>query len=141
MPSDTLKAILKQKGFSLTKPRKAVFELLLNHEPQSLQELITRSRGNVDRSTIYRTTELFEKLGIVHRLNIGWKYKLELSEAFSEHHHHMHCTNCGRTFALPANTMLETMIETTAAKENFSPRGHQLEIYGLCPECASPSER
>lgn len=137
MQQDTLRAILKQKGYSLTKPRKLVFELLLNQEPQSIAELIARSKTKVDRATIYRTVELFEKLGIVHRLNIGWRYKLELSEAFSEHHHHMHCTSCGRTFALTANTMLETMIETTAAKENFMPRGHQLEIYGLCHDCVS----
>lgn len=135
MHLDTLKAILKQKGFSLTGPRRLIFELMLNQEPQSMSELIARAGSKVDRASVYRTAELFERLGIAHRLNIGWKYKLELSEAFSEHHHHMHCTNCGRTIPLPANTMLETMIETTAAKENFMPRGHQLEIYGLCPNC------
>jgi Fur family ferric uptake transcriptional regulator len=135
MLTDTLKIILKQKDYSLTKPRLIVFEALRNSEPQTMAELIARVGNKSDRATVYRTVELFEKLGITHRLNIGFKYKIELSEIFNEHHHHMHCTNCGRTIPLPANPMLETMIDTVAAKADFSPRGHQLEIHGLCANC------
>jgi len=131
----TLKALLKKSGFSLTKPRRIVFDLLLNQKPQSRQVLIERAKGRVDRATIYRTMELFEKLGIVNRLNIGWKYKFELSDVFQEHHHHFHCTNCGTTFNLEPNSMLETMIDSVVAKSGFSSRGHSLEVYGLCPNC------
>lgn len=126
---------MKQKDYSLTTPRKIVFELMLSKEPQTISEIISQAGSKVDRATVYRTTELFEKLGIAHRLNIGWKYKLELSDVFIGHHHHLHCSSCGKTYALPANTMLETMIDSAAAKENFSPRGHQLEIHGLCTNC------
>ncbi|MBI4034561.1 transcriptional repressor [Candidatus Saccharibacteria bacterium] len=132
---EDLAALLKEKGYSLTKPRRKVFELLLGQEPQSMQVIVKRAEGQVDRATIYRTVELFEKLGIVNRLNIGWKYKVELSDVFSEHHHHFYCTNCARTYKLPANSMLETMIDSIAAKDGFSPRGHQLEIAGICPNC------
>lgn len=131
----TLKALLKKNGSSLTKPRKIVFDLLLNQKPQSLQVVFRRSKGKIDRATVYRTMELFEKLGIVNRLNIGWKYKFELSDVFQEHHHHFHCTNCGTTLSLKQNSMLETMIDTVAARSGHSPRGHQLEIYGLCADC------
>lgn len=136
MHYDTLKALLKKNGASLTRPRRIVFDLLLNQEPQGMQVLVRRAEGQVDRATVYRVVELFERLGIVHRLNIGWKYKIELSDIFSEHHHHFYCTNCGRTYSLPANSMLETMIGSVASKEGYSPRGHQLEIYGLCQNCS-----
>jgi Fe2+ or Zn2+ uptake regulation protein len=132
---DTLKTLLKQDKASLTKPRKLVFDLLMNQEPQSMQVLAQRAKGKVDRATVYRTIDLFERLGIARRLNIGWKYKIELSDVFTGHHHHMYCTNCGRMYDLPENLMLETMIDTVAAKSGFSPRGHQLEIYGLCQNC------
>ena len=137
MQHDTLKTILKNAGYSLTRPRKVIFDLLLSQKPLSMKVLTRLADGKVDRATVYRTIELFEKLGIVHRLNIGWKYKLELSDAFLGHHHHFYCTNCTKTFSMPANTMLETMIDTLAKKSNFSPRGHQLEIYGLCRTCSS----
>ena len=135
MQTDNLRAVLKQSGYSLTKPRKLVFDLLLQGRPMSMSELVSESGHKVDRASIYRTVSLFEKLGITHRVNTGWKYKIELSDAFIGHHHHMHCTNCGQITTLPANTMLETMIDTTAAKEDFKPRSHQLEIYGICANC------
>jgi len=136
MHYDTLKAILKSEGASLTKPRRAVFDLLFNQEPQTMQVLAQRAQDKVDRATVYRTIDLFERLGIARRLNIGWKYKIELSDVFSGHHHHLSCTNCGRIIDLPDTPMLETMIDTVAAKTGFAPRGHQLEIYGLCANCA-----
>lgn len=136
MHYETLREILHSGGASLTGPRKIVFDLLLNQEPQSMQVITQRARGKVDRATVYRTIEMFERLGIVRRLNIGWKYKIELTDAFSGHHHHMYCTNCGRVYPLPENTMLETMIDTVAAKSGFSPRGHQLEVFGLCVNCS-----
>jgi Fur family ferric uptake transcriptional regulator len=136
MHYETLREILRSGGASLTKPRKAVFDLLLNQEPQSMQVLTTRARGKVDRATVYRTIELFERLGVARRLNIGWKYKIELTDVFCVHDHHLFCTNFGRMYPLPENTMLETMIDTVAAKSGFSPRGHQLEVFGLCANCA-----
>lgn len=132
---DDLRALLKKNNSSLTKPRKIVFDLLLDQEPQTMQVLAKRAAGEVDRATIYRTIELFEQLGIVHRLNIGWKYKIELSDVFLGHHHHFYCTNCHRTYNLAPSSMLETMIDSVAAKEGFAPRGHQLEITGLCSSC------
>ena len=136
MHYDNLRAILKKNGASLTKPRKIVFDLLLDQDPQSMQVLIKRSEDRLDRATIYRTIELFEELGIVRRLNIGWKYKVELSDLFVTHHHHFYFTNCGTTFNLSPGAMLEKMIDSTAAKEGFSARSHQLEIYGLCQNCS-----
>lgn len=135
MHYDNLRAILKKNGSSLTKARRIVFDLLLDQEPQSMQVLARRALGKVDRATVYRSVELFERLGIAHRLNIGWKYKIELSDVFTKHHHHFYCTGCGNTFDLPQNAMLETMIDSLCNRAGFSPRGHQLEIYGLCENC------
>ena len=136
MKYDDLNALLKKNGSSLTKPRKVVFDLLLGSEPKSMQQLVKEAAGKLDRATVYRTVELFESLGIAHRLNIGWKYKIELSDVFHAHHHHFYCSNCGKTYDLDANPMLETMIDSLAAKDGFAPRGHNLEIYGECKNCS-----
>lgn len=132
---DDLQALLKKKGFSLTKSRKIIFDLLRSGGPQTMKQLVETAKGQIDRATIYRTIELFEGLGIAHRLNIGWKYKIELSDVFLGHHHHFYCTNCGQSYDLAPNAMLETMIDSLTTKEGFSQRGHQLEIYGLCKNC------
>ncbi len=98
-----------------------------------MRQVIAKTKG-IDRASVYRTVALLERLGVVQRVNIGWKYKLELSDKFAEHHHHLTCTNCGRTIAMN-ETELESLITRLAASHRFTPRAHQIEIQGLCDRC------
>jgi Fur family transcriptional regulator, ferric uptake regulator len=135
-PSDQLKNTLRQRGQSLTRTRLAVFAALTDKEPQTMREIVAACEGLVDRASVYRTIAVFERLGIVQRLQIGWKYKLELSDAFHNHHHHLTCRQCGRTFPLPEDRQLEERLATLAGSRNFNMHGHQLEIQGLCKNCS-----
>lgn len=98
-----------------------------------MHELVKRA-GAVDRASVYRAVGLFERLGIVQRLNTGWKYKIELTDRFSEHHHHLTCTQCGKTIAMNESE-LELLISRLAAHHHFAPTAHQIEIQGLCSNC------
>src|ERR1700722_13846047 len=89
-PLEELKAALKSREYSLTAARQAVFSALLDKEPQTMQQLVAAC-PTIDRASVYRTVSLFEQLGVVQRLQIGWKYKLELSDRFHHHHHHLTC--------------------------------------------------
>lgn len=130
-----LRKILKDNGHSMTAPRQAVCELLWNQEPLSMRELTARSRGKLDRASLYRTLALFEQLGLVQRVYIGWKYKIELGDILAHHHHHIACTNCGRVVTLPGGPDIEQLISGLAGRHGFTATGHQLEIQGLCPAC------
>jgi Fur family ferric uptake transcriptional regulator len=130
---DTFKQLLKTNGQSVTKARLQVFEALLGQEPLAMHTLVERA-GQVDRASVYRAVDLFERLGIVQRLNTGWKYKLELSDRFAEHHHHLTCTQCGQTISMN-EAELETLITKLAASHRFRPNAHQIEIQGLCEQC------
>lgn len=133
--TEAFKKLLKQNGQSVTRARLAVFGALLGQEPLSMPRLAERA-GNVNRASVYRAIELFERLGIVQRLNAGWKYRLELTDKFNEHHHHLTCLGCGRTIAIN-ETELEQLITNLAASHNFKPSSHQIEIQGLCKDCAT----
>jgi Fe2+ or Zn2+ uptake regulation protein len=134
-PLEQLKNTLKKHGQSLTKARAAVFKALEDKEPQTMREIVAACEGKADRASVYRAVALFEKLGIAQRLQIGWKYKLELSDAFHRHHHHLTCTNCGRTIPLPEDRQLEARLHTLSRAQGFLMKGHQLEIQGLCSQC------
>lgn len=136
-PYEQLQGALKTWSYSLTATRRTVFEALQAKEPQTMHEIVAACHGRVDRSSVYRTIGLFEKLGIVQRLQIGWKYKLELTDRFHAHHHHLTCLQCGQTFALPADERLEQRLRQLARQHNFRMQGHQLEIQGLCEQCAT----
>jgi Fur family transcriptional regulator, ferric uptake regulator len=130
---ESLKGILKSAGYSVTKARLAVFSALVGEEPLSMSELAGKTR-EIDRASVYRTVEVFENLGIVQRLNTGWKYKLELTDKFAEHHHHLTCTKCGRTTDI-GEEELEQTIDRLAGAHDFAPTSHQIEIQGTCGEC------
>src|SRR5690349_2357098 len=116
---DQFTSILKASGQSVTKSRVAIFEALLGQEPMDMHNLVGKV-SSVDRASVYRSVELFERLGIVQRLHTGWKYKLELSDKFNDHHHHLTCTQCGRTTAMNEGE-LEMIIRKIAAHHGFHP--------------------
>lgn len=127
---------LKRNNYHITKPRTAVFECLQNSASLlSINELIEKVSGVIDRSSVYRTIELFEELGIIKRIHIGWKHKLELSDKYSYHHHHITCTNCRQVIAIKSDAKIERLIHLIALTNNVKPQTHQLEIEGLCQDC------
>lgn len=132
--NEAFETLLKENGFSLTRQRTALFSLLTGQEPLSMHEVVVKAAGTMDRASVYRTIELFEKIGVVRRINIGWKYKLELSDTFVEHHHHLTCLNCKRV--IPINEQaFESFIDKLATEYQFMPIEHQIEVQGYCDQC------
>lgn len=130
-----LRQILGDNGFKTTRPRLVVFQLLRHHGMQSLAELNNRTEGKADRVSVYRVIDLFEKLGIARRVTIGWKYKVELSDIFLNHHHHITCLECGRVQAIRASKDIENTIHTLTSEPGFIITSHQLELQGYCKKC------
>ena len=131
----TLATTLKSNNYSLTNARKTVFTALLDKEPQTMAELVKLTGNKIDRASIYRVVALFEQLGIVERLQIGWKYKLELSDSFRSHHHHISCTSCGKTQMFEESRIIEFELKQLADEAGFIETGHQLELRGICKTC------
>jgi Fur family ferric uptake transcriptional regulator len=133
-PLDKLRQTLQTAGQSLTKPRQVVFKALLHQEPLTMHELVARCH-QVDRASVYRGVALFEHLGIVQRLQTGWKYKVELTSPFHLHHHHVTCLICGRTVVIPEDATVEQHLRTLARNVGFQLTRHQLELQGYCTGC------
>lgn len=126
---------LKDKGYSLTKPRLVTFETLSSSmQPLTMQDLIRRTSRQIDRASVYRTIDVFEESGVTHRIYSGWKYKLELSDIFQEHHHHFTCSNCGAISTIH-NQTVENVVKELAKVQKFRLTSHQLELQGLCSKC------
>lgn len=136
---DLLAKKLKSHGYSLTKPRQAVFAALQSGTPRSMRELYMDLSSVIDRASIYRTVALFEELGIVAKVTHGWKYKIELSGDFAPHHHHISCTKCGKIVSFDEPPELDEALTNIILASGFKPTGHSLEIYGVCPACQAYS--
>lgn len=132
-----LRRILEESGYRITKPRLAVFHTLQrNHRPQSMTELATTLRGKVDRVSVYRTIDMYEQLGIVTRITTGWKYKLELSDMFLSHHHHITCLICERVVTIEESDETENYINSLGTTAGYTRVSHQLELQGYCDRCS-----
>jgi len=126
---------LADNGYQVTKARETTFKLLVSTEPQSMNEILKKAAGSVDRVSVYRNIDVFEKIGIVHRIYIGWKYKLELSDKFVGHHHHLSCLKCGKVIDIEDEKHIDDFIHEIANKLGFQPRRHQFEVDGYCKDC------
>lgn len=128
------KQTLKDAGASATRGRQIVFIHLMSRGPLSVGQLARQLEDRLDRATVYRTVELFEKLGIVNRIWHGFKHQVELSEIFTPHHHHALCQNCGRTIDV-SSSELEAVLATVAKRNRFLAVSHSVELIGYCDRC------
>jgi Fe2+ or Zn2+ uptake regulation protein len=133
--TNQLRAALYQHKLSITHARTAVFTALQNGGPLTMHELIKNCGATVDRASVYRTVALFERLGIIQRIQIGWKYRIELSDTFQHHHHHLHCIHCGSITALPEDPELEKRLQSLFQASGFAAEDHTLEVRGVCRNC------
>ena len=60
-----LNALLKKHGYSLTKPRQTLFDLLNGQEPLSMRELCVRVARDMDRASVYRTVAGAKEFGVL----------------------------------------------------------------------------
>lgn len=131
-----LETILKNAGQSVTKPRRAVFETLARADEPLKNGDIARRTPSVDRASVYRTLDLFTKLGVTTTTIRGWTPFTELAEPFKPHHHHMICELCGHTKEI-ANDTLEDVLALIANRHTFALKQHIVELSGVCNKCAT----
>lgn len=134
MSIDYFSSILKADHLSVTSSRKAIFETLLTAEKPLKNGEIAKRTSSVDRTSVYRTLELFAKLGITQTTIRGWTPLTELAEPFKPHHHHITCDNCGRVVEIE-NETLEDVLGLVASRYDFALSGHMVELSGLCKNC------
>lgn len=136
-----LNDILRRHGYSTTKARRFIFELLVDQEPQSMHDIFIKTDGKVDRASLYRIIRIFEQTGIVQRVYIGWKYKIELTDIFTHHHHHISCLGCHKLIAIREDEDIEKLIQAVAKKHHVQATSHQLEVQGYCQNCQALNDK
>lgn len=89
----------------------------------------------MDKTTFYRTIKQFYELNIIKDAVINGVRKIELSDSFSSHHHHLICVKCGEVANI--NDMkLEQYLKLLAARKGYTHQNHSFEIQGICPACS-----
>jgi len=108
-----------------TRPRLVIWQLLqANHHPQSARQIHAQIKKQFDLTSVYRNLFMFENLGVIqreHKLGEDYFY------VASRKHHHITCTNCGRSECVPC--------EHEFIFKNFFNVKHSLTLVGVCAQC------
>lgn len=135
-----LETVFAKEGYRLTTPRRQVFDALHKTETPLAIAAIIKACPDVDRVSIYRTLELFTKLGIADIIPFGWKQRYELTSPFKPHHHHLYCTTCGKLIDIHSQR-LEQIVALITRDHHFTPVEHKFEISGQCEECRQATSK
>ncbi|HEY3193174.1 MAG TPA: Fur family transcriptional regulator [Solirubrobacterales bacterium] len=133
-----LAEVLRERGLRATSQRVVMHRLLRDRARHvSAEELLSEASDRlpgVSLPTVYATLELFERLGIVRRVNGGGGTLLWDTRA--DPHHHMICRRCGRIEDMEVPLDLERA-RRSAARAGFEPDRAEVVVSGLCADCAA----
>lgn len=127
-------------GARNTRQRTAVINLLSEIDTFASAKEIHRELENRDLqvglTTVYRTLQSLAEIEAVDVLHMATGETLYRQCVSPHHHHHLVCTQCGRTEEIDGGSV-ETWAKQVAEQHGFQLTGHDAEIYGLCPDCAT----
>jgi Fur family zinc uptake transcriptional regulator len=128
-------SILKQKGYKFTGKREEMVRIFAKERRYlTAKEMLEYMQGDypsLSFDTIYRNLNLFEELDILETTQLNGERIFRLSCETDHHHHHLICTECGKTHKIDICPMDAILGEP----KGFKITGHKFEIYGSCEEC------
>ena len=128
---------LKNLGYRLTPQRLMIASAIENsHDHISAEEIYSQVLGkypNVNISTIYRTLELLEQLGLVTETDLGGG-RVRYHPADKGRHHHLICQDCGTVVNLD-ETALSPLKDALLREYDFIADLRHLGIFGRCIKC------
>jgi len=101
--------------------------------PQELYQHLLKKKRRIGLTSIYRSLDLFESLGIVFKIINGPNVKYKLCES-GNHHHHIVCKTCGDVVELnfcDISNWSKKVKESTG----YQVTDHQLNFSGFCKAC------
>jgi Fur family ferric uptake transcriptional regulator len=134
--SDTLAQVLRERGLRLTAQRQLVLEAVyeLGHAtPDQVHGAVAKTAAGVNISTVYRTLELLEEVGLVTHTHLS--HGAPTYHAASEQQHvHLVCRGCGRIDEVePA--VLAALAERLRHDVGFQVDVGHVSFFGRCREC------
>ena len=127
---------LRARGYRVTPQRQLVLEAVTKLEHATPEEIcadVQQTARGVNISTVYRTLELLEQLGLVTHTHLGHgapRYHL----AAEAQHVHLVCRDCEQVTQLdPA--AVSSLVTALDAEQGFETDVTHLTVFGRCGAC------
>lgn len=134
---------LRANNQKMTQPRKIILEAFLGTKGHLTTEAILREAKKIDpgigQATVFRTIRLIADAGLAREALQEDGAKTFEHLADHSHHDHLLCVECGRVIEF-LNPAIEREQRKIFVQYGFEPRGHMMELLGLCPECQAKKQ-
>jgi Fur family ferric uptake transcriptional regulator len=137
----TLRNTLHERGFRMTPQRQLVLDSVrsLGHAtPEQICAQVQEAAPAVNITTVYRTLDLLEKIGVVRHTHLGHG-----APTYSEQEHqhvHLVCHECGAVLEAPTD-LLEELTARLIDESGFALDATHVALSGRCAECRAAERR
>jgi Fur family ferric uptake transcriptional regulator len=137
----SLAAVLRSRGLRLTAQRQLVLEAVyeLGHAtPDQVHAKVSATAAGVNITTVYRTLELLEELGLVTHAHLS--HGAPTFHAVSERQHvHLVCRSCGGVDEV-SPAMLGPLAATLEEERGFLVDIGHVALFGVCARCGTKED-
>ncbi|WP_106196244.1 transcriptional repressor [Umezawaea tangerina] len=100
--------------------------------PEQICQRVQATASTVNITTVYRTLDLLDKLGLVRHTHLG--HGAPTYSADDHEHVHLVCHRCGRTDEIPCE-ILDSLAGTLGDSYGFELDASHLALSGTCRDC------
>jgi Fur family ferric uptake transcriptional regulator len=123
-------------GGRRTAARQAIVEAIVGSgshvTAEDVAKRVQRRFPSVNISTVYRTLETWEEMGVLDHVHLG--HGRAVYHLTDEDHQHLVCERCERVVELPASK-LKPFLRTVERDYRFEIDRRHFAIVGLCDRC------
>lgn len=134
--------MLKERGYKATPARLAILKIFAKSKVPITAENVFRElklnkkNKDINEATVFRTLSLFEKDGILTK--VDFRKESAFFELNQEHHHHITCLKCDTIEDFESTAIEKALGGIVRNSSKFiNIKDHSLELFGLCKNCVA----
>ena len=127
---------LREQGYRLTPQRELILQAVetLGHAtPDEVLAEVRKQSDAVNVSTVYRTLEVLEELGLIRHAHISDRAPTYHSVTDHEHFH-LVCRECQRVISV-GPSVLQPLLTRLETDHGFTVDVGHLTVFGACKDC------
>ena len=134
LPHLNLMAVLENRGYKATAPRKAIAKHLEQKHEGFTAETLSEELPSVGRATVYRTIKLLLEAGAVCKVPMMNGDRVYSLARVGHRHYHSVCVRCGGVGEFKAATF-DRLLRAIGADIPGKIVDHRIALYVTCDYC------